>query len=185
MWLKDLETGAARQLTHSGGDWMARVAPDGRTVAVQRKGERHIDLFDVSDGRGVALCDDCRLNGYWSSDGSRLLVGRSHGELGASVILDVKTRREAEIANHPAGASWRLISRPTTGGWRSTRRMRRTFVRCMWCPRLRDADPVRRLGAGGPDFGIFPNWSSDGTGIYHFSLRDGYMCAWLQAVDPR
>ena len=35
------------------------------------------------------------------------------------------------------------------------------------------------------DFGIFPNWSSDGAGIYHFSLRDGYMCAWLQTVDPR
>jgi hypothetical protein len=34
------------------------------------------------------------------------------------------------------------------------------------------------------DFGIMPNWSPDGAGIYHFSLRDGAFCAWLQPVDP-
>ena len=33
------------------------------------------------------------------------------------------------------------------------------------------------------DFGIQPTWSSDATGVYHFSIRDGFLCAWLQPVD--
>ena len=27
-------------------------------------------------------------------------------------------------------------------------------------------------------------WAPDGSGIYHFSLRDGMFCLWLQPVDP-
>jgi hypothetical protein len=34
------------------------------------------------------------------------------------------------------------------------------------------------------DFGIQPAWSSDSRGVYHFSLRDGSFCAWLQPIDP-
>ena len=186
VWLKDLQTGAARQLTHSGGDWVARVAPDGRTVAVQRKGERHIDLFDVSDGRRVALCDDCMLNGYWSSDGSRLLVGRQRGSTATSVILDVKTRREVEIANHP---SWSLMEAHFSPDdrWVAFHTTNAPNLRQVYVVPASSPTPIPSA-AWVPvvqDFGIFPNWSSDGTGIYHFSLRDGYMCAWLQAVDPR
>ena len=186
VWLKDLQTGAARQLTHSGGDMVARVAPDGRTVAVQRKGERHIDLFDVSDGRRVALCDDCRLNGYWSSDGSRLLVGRQRGSTATSVILDVKTRREVEIANHP---SWSLMEAHFSPDdrWVAFHTTNAPNLRQVYAVPASSPTPIPSA-AWVPvvqDFGIFPNWSSDGTGIYHFSLRDGYMCAWLQAVDPR
>jgi hypothetical protein len=33
------------------------------------------------------------------------------------------------------------------------------------------------------DFGIQANWSPDGSGVYHFSPRDGTFCAWLQPVD--
>lgn len=34
------------------------------------------------------------------------------------------------------------------------------------------------------DFGVQPAWTDDGTGIYHFSIRDGVLCAWLQPLDP-
>ena len=34
------------------------------------------------------------------------------------------------------------------------------------------------------DFGNQPSWAEDGRGVYHFSLRDGAFCVWLQPVDP-
>ena len=33
------------------------------------------------------------------------------------------------------------------------------------------------------DHSIQPSWAPDGSGVYHFSDRDGHMCAWLQRVD--
>jgi Tol biopolymer transport system component len=35
-----------------------------------------------------------------------------------------------------------------------------------------------------PDFGVQPSWVSDGSAIYHSSLRDGAFCAWLQPPVP-
>jgi Tol biopolymer transport system component len=102
VWAKDLQTSGERQLTQSGSS-VARIAPDGRRVAVGRDvGERHaIDLYDLSSGRFSTLCEDCLLDGGWSSDGSRLLIGRRHGPIVMALTIDVESRREVEIAQHP------------------------------------------------------------------------------------
>jgi Tol biopolymer transport system component len=187
VWAKDLQTGGERQLTQSGSS-VARIAPDGLTVAVARDvGERHrIELSQLSSGRSSILCEDCLLNGGWSSDGSRLLISRHRGANETAVTLDVESRREVEIAEHPEWSIHQAQFSPDD---------RWVVFHTTNAPNLRQVYAVPAfLGARVPvdawvpiaaDFGIFPRWSSDGARIYYFSFRDGYMCAWLQQVDPR
>jgi Tol biopolymer transport system component len=186
VWLKDLQTGAERQLTHSGASG-ARIAPDGRRIAVQRKGETRIELYDASGGQPSTLCDDCMLSGDgWSSDSSRLLIGRRRGSTETCVMLDVNSRQEVEITNHP---HWNIMQAHFSPDdrWVTFHTANAPNLRQVYAVAVDFNAPVPADAwvAVAPDFGIYPNWSSDGAGIYYFSFRDGYMCAWLQAVDPR
>jgi eukaryotic-like serine/threonine-protein kinase len=185
VWLKDLQTGAERQLTHSGASG-ARIAPDGRRIAVQRQGETRIELYDASGGQPSTLCDDCMLNGDgWSSDSSRLLIGRRRGSTETCVMLDVNSRRKVEITNHP---HWNIMQAHFSPDdrWVTFHTSNAPNLRQVYAVAVDFHAPVPAGAwvAVAPDFGIYPNWSSDGAGIYYFSFRDGYMCAWLQAVDP-
>jgi len=185
VWLKDLETGAERQLTHTGAGGVARIAPDGLRVAVGT--EARVELYDLSSGRHSILCEDCRLGGGgWSSDGSRLLIGRRRGAIARSIILDVNSKREVELTEHPAwdmvagrfspDNRWVVFNTPNAPNFRQIHVV----------PTFRETPvPVDAWVTVVPDFAIYPAWSSDGTGIYHFSFRDGHMCAWLQDVDPQ
>jgi len=186
VWLKDHQTGAERQLTYSGSD-AARISPDGSRVAVQQQaGARQgVGLYDASGGQPSRLCDDCRLHGGgWSSDSSRLLISR--GALERPVILDVNSRREIELTAHP---QWNIFQPRFSPDdrWVVFHTTNAPDLRQVYAvPVLLDTPvPVTEWVAIAPDFGIYPNWSADGTGVYHFSLRDGQMCAWLQQVDPR
>jgi eukaryotic-like serine/threonine-protein kinase len=185
IWLKDLETGAERQLTHTGVD-SARIAPDGLSVAVESEAEARVELYDLSSGRHSILCEDCMFYNGWSSDGSRLLIGRRRGAISRLIILDLNSKREVEVTEHPA---WHM----TAGRFSPDDRWvvfntanAPNFRQSHAVPTFRETPvPVDAWVTVVPDFAIYPNWSSDGTGIYHFSFRDGHMCAWLQDVDPQ
>jgi Tol biopolymer transport system component/DNA-binding winged helix-turn-helix (wHTH) protein len=187
VWLRDLQTGAERQLTQSGAS-VARVSPDGLKVAVERDLGEHVrvQLHDLSGAQPSTLCDDCTSSGGWSSDGSRLLIGRRRGATQALVMLDVGSRREVEIARH---AQWNIVQAHFSPDdqWVTFQTTNAPDLRQVYAvPALSGAPvPADAWVPIAPDFGIFPSWSSSGTGIYHFSFRDGYMCAWLQQVDPR
>jgi eukaryotic-like serine/threonine-protein kinase len=188
VWLKDLQSGTERQLTYVGGS-SSRVTPDGLRVAVQRQveGRSRVELYETSGGQSSALCDDCLVNGGgWSSDGSRLLISRSQGGLVGVVVRELTSGREVEVARHrnwnvfqprfSPDDRWVVFHTTNTPDRRQVYVVRASFDGPL---------PVEKWVPVSPDFGIYPNWSPDGTGIYYFSLRDGYMCAWLQPVDPR
>lgn len=189
VWLKNLESGTDRQLTYF-GSVSARVAPDGLRVAVQRlapAGRSRVELYETSGGQSSALCDDCLVNGGgWSSDGSRLLIQRSHGGLAEVVVRELTSGREVELARH---RNWNVFQPRFSPDdrWVVFHTMNTPDRRQVYVVRASfdGPVPVEEWVPVAPDFGIYPNWSPDGTGIYYFSLRDGYMCAWLQAVDPR
>jgi Tol biopolymer transport system component/DNA-binding winged helix-turn-helix (wHTH) protein len=186
VWLKDHQTGAERQLTYSGSD-AARISADGSRVAVQQQaGARQgVELYDASGGQSSRLCDDCRLHGGgWSSDSSRLLISR--GALERPVILDVNSRREIELTAHP---QWNIFQPRFSPDdrWVVFHTTNAPDLRQVYAvPVFLDTPvPVKDWVGIASDFGIYPTWSADGTGVYHFSLRDGHMGAWLQQVDPR
>jgi Tol biopolymer transport system component len=183
VWLKDLATGAERQLTFVGSR-AGSVAPDGLRVAVHRIVGDHsaIDAYDSSgSGEPVRLCDDC-AGGAWSADGSRLLITRRRHSLDRSVILDLASKHEVEIASH---AAWNIFQSRLSpdGRWVVFHTTNAPNLRQVHVVRASPEAPASEWVAVAPDFGIFPEWSPDGTGVYYFSLRDGYMCAWLQRME--
>ena len=182
VWLKDMQTGRERQITHAealpSGGQVARVSPDGSRVAVN-VGRGVVALYPSNGGQPSTLCVDCTIGG-WSSDGSRMVIGRGTRRL----VLEIGSSREVALAEHP---NWSLNSPRFSpdGRW--------VVFHTTNAPDLRQIYAVPAfLGAAVPpdkwvpvvtDFGIQPSWSPDATGVYHFSIRDGFFCAWLQPVD--
>lgn len=166
VWLKDLQTGTERQLTHSGAS-VARISPDGLKVAVERDAGEHqrVELHDLSGGQPSTLCDDCSSSGGgWSSDGSRLLIGRRRGATQALVMLDVSSRREVEITRHP---DWNILQAHFSPDDRwvvfhttNAPNLRQVYAVPAFLPA---PVPFDEWVAVAPDFGIFPSWSSSGT----------------------
>jgi Tol biopolymer transport system component len=183
VWLKDMQTGRERQITHPealpSGVQVAQVSPDGSRVAVNVEGRRGVALYPSNGGQPTTLCEDCSIGG-WSSDGSRMLIGRGTRRL----VLEIGSSREVALAERP---NWYLNSA------RFSRDGRWVVFHTTNAPDLRQIYAVPAfLGASVPpdkwvpvvtDFGIQPSWSPDATGVYHFSLRDGFFCVWLQPVD--
>jgi Tol biopolymer transport system component len=182
VWLKDLRTRVERQLTSSGAI-EARISPDGATVAVSSLSPAEIHLLPVAGGEPSRLCENCG-EGAWSMDGTRFIFGR--GTPRQRIVVDVRTKIETPLAGHP---HWNLLQPRFSPGdeWVLFHTTNTPVVRQIY------AVPVRS-GSGVPieswipivtDYGIYPSWAPDGSGVYYFSSRDGFYCAWLQPVDPR
>ncbi|MEN3336756.1 MAG: hypothetical protein V7647_432 [Acidobacteriota bacterium] len=181
VWLKDMQTGRERQITHSEehAAQLAQMSPDGSRVAVNVEGRRGMELYPSNGGQPSTLCTDCIVGG-WSSDGSQMLIERGTQRL----VLEIGSSREVPLAERP---NWYLNSP------RFSRDGRWVVFHTTNAPELRQVYAVPAfLAAAVPpdkwvpvvtDFGIQPSWSPDGTGVYHFSVRDGFFCVWLQPVD--
>jgi len=182
VWLKDMQTGRERQITDPealpGGAQVAQVSPDGSRVAVNIE-RRGVALYPSNGGQPSTLCAGCTVGG-WSSDGSRMVIGRGTQRR----VLEIGSSREVALAERP---NWYLNSA------RFSRDGRWVVFHTTNAPDLRQIYAVPAfLGAAVPpdkwvpvvtDFGIQPTWSPHATGVYHFSIRDGFFCAWLQPVD--
>jgi Tol biopolymer transport system component len=183
LWLRDLQTQQERQVTYCNPE-AGRLRGDGALVAASRgpKTDAGIDLIPLAGGASSHLCDDCQ-SVDWSRDGERLLIRR--GAPSGFYIIDIASRRGRELTAHPA---WNLFQGRFSPDDRwvafhtaNTPALRQVFV-----------VPTFTSGPVAPqswipvvtDFGMHPNWAPDGAGLYHFSLRDGYFCPWLQPVDP-
>jgi Tol biopolymer transport system component/DNA-binding winged helix-turn-helix (wHTH) protein len=183
VWVKDISSGPERQLTRLDTPATgAQISPDGSRVAVSTSvaGRSRVDVYPSSGGSPSMLCDDCGLGG-WSPDGSRMLIGRATERR----VIDVATLREQGLARRP---NWNLnVPRFSPDGrWASFHTTNAPDLRQIF------AIPAS-VGAPVPsdkwipvvtDFGIQPSWARDGGGVYHFSIRDGHFCPWLQLVDP-
>jgi hypothetical protein len=129
------------------------------------------------------LCDDC-VPGDWSPDGTRLVLQR--GQPSRLVVRDLGSGHDIELAGHP---TWNLFQPRFSpdGRWIVFHTTNSPSHRQIYAVPASSPVPVPpdEWIAIAADFGVQPSWASDGSGVYHFSLRDGAFCAWLQPVDRR
>jgi Tol biopolymer transport system component len=184
IWVRDLQTGRDRQITYSGAR-SARLSRNGSMIAVWRGPLQKpgIDLAVATGGAVSAVCDDCEPFD-WSPDGSRLLIVR--GTPLRMLVRELDSGRETELAAHPA---WDLLQGRFSpdGRWvvfhtRNTPSHRQIYAVPTF---VNGPVPVEDWIPVVTDFGVLPNWSPDGSAVYHVSLRDGAYCVWLQPVDRK
>lgn len=181
-WLKDLRTGREHQITHSGVSDM-RLSPDGSQVAVNSRIPSALQIYATQGGEPTTVCNDCAVGG-WSADGTRMVAGRPLPQP-QRFVFEVASRHESPVAAHP---QW-YLNQP-----RLSSDNRWVIFHTTNDPALRQIFAVPAFtGRNVPpeawvpvvtDYGIQPTWAPDDAGVYHFSNRDGYFCAWLQPVDP-
>ena len=128
------------------------------------------------------LCLDCDAPQDWASDGSRVLVeaGRPTGLF----LIDLATRARRKLAAH---ATWNLdMARFSPDGqWTAFHTTTSPNSRHVYVvPAGARSIPQTEWVPVVTDHGCHPSWSPDGTGIYHFSFRDGAFCLWVQRVHP-
>lgn len=183
VWMKDLQTGRERQLTHT-GVVEASASPDGSSVAFSTTdaGKRRIEIVSTAASVPYKLCDECDAPGGWSLDGKRLLYGG--GVPSRLFLYDFNSSRRTQLLTH---STWSLQRPRFTPDGRSV-----TFhaasspnVRQIYSAPLSVDGPVpqRSWVPVVTDHGCHPSWSSDGALLYHFSSRDGAFCPWVQKVD--
>jgi Tol biopolymer transport system component len=186
LWLRDLATGRESQATHSNprASHAARLRADGAVIAATRgpAPDSGVDLLRAGGGPASPLCDNCEPVD-WSPDGQRLLIRR--GNPARLYIWEIASQRETELAAHP---SWNLVQGRFSpdGRWVAFHTMNTPALRQVYAVPTFTQEPVPPDGwiPIVTDFGMHPAWAPDGSGVYHFSLRDGVFCIWLQPVDP-
>jgi Tol biopolymer transport system component/DNA-binding winged helix-turn-helix (wHTH) protein len=182
VWLKNLSTAQERQLTYAGVE-DASASPDGRRVVFSRveNGVPHIEIVKAADSVPARLCDDCYGPSGWSPDGSRVLIGR--GLPTRVLIYDLLARRASELVADPKW-SLQLPRFSPDGRWVAFHTTNSPNVRQVYAVRVAEGlSPRQAWIPVVADHGCHPNWSPDGTLVYHFSFRDGTFCPWVQTVD--
>jgi len=112
-----------------------------------------------------------------------MLLGRDNPA--RIVVRDVESGVETDLATHP---KWNLFQARFSpdGEWVVFHTTNAPSIRQIYAVPARRSAPVpfEQWIPVVTDFGIQPSWSPRGDGVYHFSLTDGFFCAWLQAIDP-
>lgn len=182
VWLRDLETEVERQLTFDGAS-DTTLSPDGSRIALARApgGEDRLDVLDVTSGLSSTFCRGCRVPADWSFDGTMVLVG---GGVPSTVSLhDLASGRQWELAAHP---KWNLEQARLSpdGEWVAFHTTNSPNVRQVYAvPALQGRVASESWVPIVTDHGCHPNWSGDGSLVYHMSFRDGSFCPWVQKVD--
>jgi Tol biopolymer transport system component len=183
-WLKDLETRRERQLTYAGAD-DASLTPSGSAIAFSSSsaGKDQIEIMDTRSTQSSKLCDECRVPSDWSPNGNLLLFNR--GLPSQLVVLDVSSGLETVLTAHEQLSLFQARFSPD-GGWVAFHTADAPDVRKVYAVPVSPEQPVAPQAwvSVVSDHGCHPNWSSDGSSLYHFSFRDGSFCPWVQGVNP-
>jgi Tol biopolymer transport system component len=185
VWSKDLETNVERQVTERGA-MDATLSPDGSRIAFSHPdgNSARLELADLHGGGPPRLlCEDCDITADWSPSGQVVLFGR--GLPSRLFRYDLGSDREIEFASHPR---WNLHQArfSPNGTWVAFHTTNSPNVRQVYAAAISSRAPVT-FESWVPivtDHGCHPNWSADGSLVYHFSFRDGTFCPWVQRVDP-
>jgi Tol biopolymer transport system component len=183
IWLKDLVTGRERQVTYAGGVEGGRINHEGTVIAVNTS--VGVDLVPATGGPASRFCDDCGI-ADWSADDANLLIARivRNGAYRLSVRERV-SGREMVLAEHPIWSLYQARFSPD-GRWVAFHTTNSSSLRQVYAvPTFAERPvPFAKWIPVVADSGFYPDWSPDGAAIYHFSIRDGAICAWLQPLDP-
>jgi eukaryotic-like serine/threonine-protein kinase len=192
--LRDLATGAERQLTHGPLLEWTSISPDGSRVAYSQavSGGVVIDrevtfIISVAGGTPTQLCHDCDPRGF-SSDGSILLTGQGYLENGHARAVTVRI---------PGGEAKDFLADEKYPLWHPFFSWDDRWVSFKTVPEEPRAKlmiaPVRNgVAASEPEWvsvtdGKYaddkPQFSPDGNTLYFTSLRDGHLCIWAQRLD--
>jgi len=184
LWIKDLETGTERQVTHSGAN-VARLSPDGSKVAFWGRslGSIGVKILDLADSSTAAPCPDCERAFGWAPDGSRLLLAKA--EPSRLFAYDLTSARLTELTGHP---KWFLREGRYSpdGRWVAFYSANGPDKRQVHIIPSAPAHPLKpeQWLTVIDDVGSMPSWSDDGSLLYYISERDGALCLWVQPLDP-
>ena len=184
VWSKDLETNLERQVTQ-GGASDATLSPNGSSIAFVRAdgNSMRVELLDLRGGPPRALCADCDIAADWSPKGQAVLFAR--GQPSRLHLYDLGSTSETQLASHPR---WNLHQARFSqdGRWVAFHTTNSPNVRQVYAAVISGGTPstVQSWVPVVTDHGCHPNWSADGSLVYHFSFRDGAFCPWVQRVDP-
>jgi Tol biopolymer transport system component/DNA-binding winged helix-turn-helix (wHTH) protein len=193
--VRDLTTGAERQLIKSPLLELASISPDGSRVAYQQdvsRGVAGIDrsvtfLIQTAGGNPTRLCGDCDPRGF-SSDGSLLLTQQGYLWNG---------RARAVAVRIPGGEAQNFLADERDHLWHAFFSWDDRWVSFKTVPeeprgKLMIA-PVRNgVPAGTAEWvavtdGQYaddkPQFSPDGNTLFFTSERDGHVCIWAQHLD--
>jgi Tol biopolymer transport system component/DNA-binding winged helix-turn-helix (wHTH) protein len=184
VWIRDLETGREHQVTVAGGE-DATLAPNGSTVAFSRRNawKSEIQVLEKSASLPYKLCENCGVPADWSPDSRRLLFHR--GSPTQLIMYDFSSAKETIATSH---AKWGLFQARFSpdGGWIAFHTTNSPEVRQVYAMPVPPGQSTAQAEWVPivTDHGCHPNWSADGSLLYHFSFRDGAFCPWVQRVDP-
>ena len=184
VWVRDIESGTERQVTHGGAD-DATLSPNGSRIVFSKveAGTGSLAIVDSAGGPPSSLCDDCSIPSDWSPDGKRVLFSR--GRPSRLLLYDLATRQQAELTSHPKWSLQQAHFSPD-GQWVAFHTTNSPNVRQVYiAPAIlgRPIEPKAWVPVV-TDHGCHPNWSADGSLVYYFSFRDGEFCPWVQRIDP-
>jgi eukaryotic-like serine/threonine-protein kinase len=202
--LRDLGTGTDHVLDDK--DWgtteyaETSISPDGSRAMIARDcKEGRLPRFPcgfmvaAAGGEPERVCELCTPRGF-SSDGSVVLLQKydpTDPNKDGIVALDLRTRTERDFLSHPdeplfhAYFSW-------DDHWVVFKKLQSLDL--IQSPAQILIAPVRHGVAGGEAEWIAvtdgqysddkPQFSADGNTVYFTSTRDGYLCIWVQRLDP-
>ena len=192
LWVKDFHSGRDLQLTNTpGNEGRPAISPDGSRVAYTVRGtapQMRNWILPVDGGAPELLCDDCDEVRGWFPDNRHLVVNvnpyTQHAAIGS---FDLSTRQTRTIVEHPKLPTGRGRISPDSR-WVAFEFTPSTSIRQVFVAPLREkpADTSEWIAVtDGKTMENKPEWSPNGRWVYYVSDRDGFLCVWARAFDPR
>jgi len=186
VWVKESRTGLERAIAPA--SFFGALSADGERLGfVHLAGnQNNVLIVPVAGGVPVKLCADCGRVWGWSPDGVHLVLGPLVAGRNIIDIANTQTGRITRLLEHPSYRLYQVHFSPD-GRWLQLMAAldpsrSRVFVvpyRGQVVPE-RDWIPV----TDGTTWDDFLGWSPDGNLLYFFSDRDGFRCAYAQALAP-
>jgi Tol biopolymer transport system component len=180
VWTKDLRRGEDSVLTASRSNkWEPHFSRDGSKVSFSSYENKKWIGYVVPASGGVPemICEDCGEMNDWSSDGKHIL---GHTVSGRVWLLELASRRMTELLA-PPGRWW------ASGRFSPDERWITLLDGRSWHSYVAPFQGEASIGQSALitiTEGLMRPWSPDGTLLYGWADRDGFVCLWAQRLDP-